>query len=407
MKRKAINPVIDEITEKILENYNPVTSGDLSMAMKEVFQNTIQKMMNKEFDNFMGYEKNDNKVQKENYRNGFSKKNVNSQYGQMEIDIPRDRDAKFEPIIIKKYERDISELVDMVFALYSRGMSTRDVSDFMFSKYSVNYSPAQISQLTNEIVEDARLWQERKLETYYPIIYIDAVHFHVVDNNVVTKKATYVIMGINGEGQKEILGLYIGENESAKFWMSVLNALKNRGISKINIICSDNLKGIQQSIEAVFPDSKQQRCIVHMIRNSVKYVNYKDMKEFCNDLKSVYQSNDVKNAMDNLDIFEDKWGKKYPTSISIWRRNWSEISTMFDYSPEIRKLIYTTNPIENLNSVFRKYTKTKRVFPSDDSLLKILFLASQQIIKKWSNSRIRNWSSILNEFKIIDFENEE
>nr|WP_318023561.1 IS256 family transposase [Mycoplasmopsis fermentans] len=339
----------------------------------------------------------------ENYRNGFSKKNVNSQYGH----IPRDREAKFEPIIIKKYERDISELVDMIFVLYSRGMPTRDVSDFMFSKYGVNYSPAQISQLTNEIVEDVRLWQERKLETYYPIIYIDAVHFHVVDNNVVTKKATYVIMGINGDGQKEILGLYIGENESAKFWMSVLNALKNRGISKINIICSDNLKGIQQSIEAVFPDSKQQRCIVHMIRNSVKYVNYKDMKEFCNDLKSVYQSNDVKNEMDNLDIFEDKWGKKYPTSISIWRRNWSEISTMFDYSPEIRKLIYTTNPIENLNSVFRKYTKTKRVFPSDDSLLKILFLASQQIIKKWSNSRIRNWSSILNEFKIINFENEE
>ena len=219
--------------KKILENYNPVTSGDLSMAMKEVFQNTIQKMMSKEFDNFMGYEKNDNKVQKENYRNGFSKKNVNSQYGQMEIYIPRDREAKFEPIIIKKYERDIFELVDMVFALYSRGMSTRDVGDFMFSKYSVNYSPAQISQLTNEIVEDARLWQERKLETYYPVIYIDAVHFHVVNNNVVTKKATYVIMGINGEGQKEIPGLYIGENESAKFWMSVLNALKKEELVKL------------------------------------------------------------------------------------------------------------------------------------------------------------------------------
>ncbi|MGC7174936.1 IS256 family transposase [Metamycoplasma hominis] len=203
------------------------------MAMKEVFQNTIQKMMSKEFDNFMGYEKNDNKVQKENYRNGFSKKNVNSQYGQMEIYIPRDREAKFEPIIIKKYERDIFELVDMVFALYSRGMSTRDVGDFMFSKYSVNYSPAQISQLTNEIVEDARLWQERKLETYYPVIYIDAVHFHVVNNNVVTKKATYVIMGINGEGQKEIPGLYIGENEYAKFWMSVLNALKKEELVKL------------------------------------------------------------------------------------------------------------------------------------------------------------------------------
>ncbi|WP_258408867.1 IS256 family transposase [Mycoplasmopsis fermentans] len=238
--------------------------------MKEVFQNTIQKMMNKEFDNFIGYEKMIIKFKK-NYRNDFFKKNVNSQYGQMEIDIPRDREAKIEPIIIKKCERDISELVDMIFALYSRGMSTRDVNDFMFSKYGVNYSPAQISQLTNEIVEDARLWQERKLETYYSIIYIDAVHFHVVDNNVVTKKATYVIMGINSDGQKEILGLYIGENESTKFWMSVLNALKNRGISKIDIICSDNLKGIQQSIEVVFPNSKQQRCIVHMIRNSVKW----------------------------------------------------------------------------------------------------------------------------------------
>lgn len=402
MKKKQVNPIIDKITDNILEGYNPVTSKDLNSVMKDIFENAIQKIMNKEFDSFIGYEKNDNKLDKDNYRNGYYSKNVNSEYGKMVLEIPRDRNAEFEPIIVKKYERDISELVDMIFTLYAKGMSTRDVSDFMHQKYGVNYSPSQISQMTNEIIEDARLWQNRKLDEYYPIIYIDAIHFNVIENNIVTKKATYVILGINSEGQKELLGLYIGENESAKFWMFVLNTLKNRGISKIDIICSDNLKGISQSIETIYPESKQQRCIVHMIRNSTKFVYYKDLKEFCNDLKTIYQANNISNAEENLDIFEEKWGKKYSASVSIWRRNWAEIITMFNYSPGIRKMIYTTNPIENLNSVFRKYTKTKRVFPSDDSLLKILFLASQNIINKWSKSRVSNWSNILNEFEIIN-----
>ena len=402
MKKKQINPIIDKITDNILEGYNPINSKDLNSVMKDIFENAIQKIMNKEFDSFIGYEKNDNKLDKDNYRNGYYSKNVNSEYGKMLLEIPRDRNAEFEPIIVKKYERDISELVDMIFTLYAKGMSTRDVSDFMYQKYGVNYSPSQISQITNEIIEDARLWQNRKLDQYYPIIYIDAIHFNVIENNIVTKKATYVILGINSEGQKELLGLYIGENESAKFWMFVLNTLKNRGILKIDIICSDNLKGISQSIETVYPESKQQRCIVHMIRNSTKFVYYKDLKEFCNDLKTIYQANNISNAEENLDIFEEKWGKKYSASVSIWRRNWAEIITMFNYSPEIRKMIYTTNPIENLNSVFRKYTKTKRVFPSDDSLLKILFLASQNIMNKWSKSRVSNWSNILNEFEIIN-----
>ena len=402
MKKKQVNPIIDKITDNILEGYNPITSKDLNSVMKDIFENAIQKIMNKEFDSFIGYEKNDNKLDKDNYRNGYYSKNVNSEYGKMELEIPRDRNAEFEPIIVKKYERDISELVDMIFTLYAKGMSTRDVSDFMYQKYGVNYSPSQISQITNEIIEDARLWQNRKLDEYYPIIYIDAIHFNVIENNIVTKKATYVILGINSEGQKELLGLYIGENESAKFWMFVLNTLKNRGISKIDIICSDNLKGISQSIQTIYPESKQQRCIVHMIRNSTKFVYYKDLKEFCEDLKTIYQANNISNAEENLDIFEEKWGKKYSASVSIWRRNWAEIITMFNYSPGIRKMIYATNPIENLNSVFRKYTKTKRVFPSDDSLLKILFLASQNIMNKWSKSRVSNWSNILNEFEIIN-----
>ena len=402
MKKKQVNPIIDKITDNILEGYNPITSKDLNSVMKDIFENAIQKIMNKEFDSFIGYEKNDNKLDKDNYRNGYYFKKVNSEYGKMEIEIPRDRNAEFEHIIVKKYERDISELVDMIFTLYAKGMSTRYVSDFMYQKYGVNYSPSQISQITNEIIEDARLWQNRKLDEYYPIIYIDVIHFSVIENNIVTKKATYVILGINSEGQKELLGLYIGENESAKFWMFVLNTLKNRGISKIDIICSDNLKGISQSIETVYPESKQQRCIVHMIRNSIKFVYYKDLKEFCDDLKTIYQADNISNAEENLDIFEEKWGKKYSASVSIWRRNWAEIITMFNYSPGIRKMIYTTNPIENLNSVFRKYTKTKRVFPSDDSLLKILFLASQNIMNKWSKSRVSNWSNILNEFEIIN-----
>lgn len=402
MKKKQVNPIIDKITDNILEGYNPITSKDLNSVMKDIFENAIQKIMNKEFDSFIGYEKNDNKLDKDNYRNGYYSKKVNSEYEKMEIEIPRDRNAEFEHIIVKKYEPDISELVDMIFTLYAKGMSTRYVSDFMYQKYGVNYSPSQISQITNEIIEDARLWQNRKLDEYYPIIYIDVIHFSVIENNIVTKKATYVILGINSEGQKELLGLYIGENESAKFWMFVLNTLKNRGISKIDIICSDNLKGISQSIETVYPESKQQRCIVHMIRNSIKFVYYKDLKEFCDDLKTIYQADNISNAEENLDIFEEKWGKKYSASVSIWRRNWAEIITMFNYSPGIRKMIYTTNPIENLNSVFRKYTKTKRVFPSDDSLLKILFLASQNIMNKWSKSRVSNWSNILNEFEIIN-----
>jgi len=217
MKKKQVNPIIDKITDNILEGYNPITSKDLNSVMKDIFENAIQKIMNKEFDSFIGYEKNDNKLHKDNYRNGYYSKNVNSEYGKMELEIPRDRNAEFEPIIVKKYERDISELVDMIFTLYAKGMSTRDVSDFMYQKYGVNYSPSQISQITNEIIEDARLWQNRKLDEYYPIIYIDAIHFNVIENNIVTKKATYVILGINSEGQKELLGLYIGENESAKF----------------------------------------------------------------------------------------------------------------------------------------------------------------------------------------------
>lgn len=217
MKKKQVNPIIDKITDNILEGYNPVTSKDLNSVMKDIFESAIQKIMNKEFDNFIGYEKNDNKLDKDNYRNGYYSKNVNSEYGKMVLEIPRDRNAEFEPIIVKKYERDISELVDMIFTLYAKGMSTRDVSDFMYQKYGVNYSPSQISQITNEIIEDARLWQNRKLDQYYPIIYIDAIHFNVIENNIVTKKATYVILGVNSEGQKELLGLYIGENESAKF----------------------------------------------------------------------------------------------------------------------------------------------------------------------------------------------
>lgn len=389
-----------ELTKYILENYDVKDTNDVALALKDMFKDTIQVMMNAEFDSSMGYQKSDNRIEKNNYRNGRSSKTIKSQFGTFDIDVPRDRNAEFEPQIVPKNKRDISGIEEKVINMYGRGLSTRDISDSIKDIYGVELSATMISNITDAVLEDIEEWQKRPLKEVYPIIFIDAVHFNVKQENVIVKKAAYVILGVNADGFKEVLGIWIGENESAKYWLGTLNELKNRGVKDVLIICSDGLKGINEAIKAVYPNAMQQRCIVHLIRNSVKFVSYKHLKEFCNDLRTIYKSNTEKEARENLEKVKQKWISTYPTSLKVWEDNWEAICTLFNYSKELRKIMYTTNAIESLNRSYRKYTKTKGVFTNDNSLMKCLYLATKNIEKKWT-TRYTNWDMIYNELDIL------
>ena len=386
---------------KILqENYEIETAQDLSSAIKDLFKDSLQEMMNAEFDTSMGYAKYDKKTDKTNYRNGVSKKTLKSEFGEFEFETPRDRNGEFEPKIVPKNKRDVSGIEDKIISLYGRGLSTREINEQIQDLYGIEVSAGMVSNITDQILPKIKEWQNRPLNAVYPIVFIDAVHFSVRQENTVVKKAAYIVLGVTDEGEKDILGIWIGENESAKFWLSVFNDLKDRGVKDILIMCSDGLTGIKQAIETAFPNTIQQRCIVHMIRNSVKFVYYKDMKSFCNDLKTIYTSKNEKEGYEELQKIKEKWQNKYPTALRNWEENWDAICPFFSYSADLRKIMYTTNTIESLNRCFRKYTKTKAVFPSDDSLMKCLYLATQNITKKWT-ARYRNWDMILGELSIM------
>lgn len=389
-----------EVIKYLLENYDIKNADDISNALKDMFKDTLQTMLNAEFDTHMGYKKSDNKTEKNNYRNGYSSKTVKSKYGELEIDVPRDRNAEFEPQIVQKNKRDISGIEDKVINLYGKGMSTRDISDSIKDIYGVELSPTMISNITDAVIDEIEEWQKRPLKEIYPIVFIDAVHFNVKQDNAIVKKAAYVILGVTCDGFKEVLGICIGENESAKFWLSALNELKNRGVKDVLILCSDGLKGINEAIKAVYPNAMQQRCIVHLIRNSVKFVSYKHLKDFCNDLRTIYQANTEMEARENLENVKDKWKSTYPTSLKVWEDNWEAICTLFNYSKDLRKVMYTTNAIESLNKSYRKYTKTKGVFPNDTSLMKCLYLATKNIESKWT-VRYANWDMIYAELDIL------
>ena len=385
----------NEVVKYLLENYDIKNANDIAYALKDMFKDTIQTMMNAEFDSSMGYEKNDNKVEKSNYRNGYSSKKVKSQFGEFDLTVPRDRNAEFESQIVPKNKRDISGIEEKVINLYGKGLSTREISDSIEDIYGVQLSATMISNITDAVLEEIEEWQKIPLKEVYTIIY-----FNVKQENVIVKKAAYVILGVTTEGFKEVLGIWIGENETAKYWLGTLNELKNRGVKDILIICSDGLKGINEAIKAVYPNAMQQRCIVHLIRNSVKFISYKHLREFCNDLRTIYKSNDEKEARDNLEKVKDKWSSTYPTSLKVWEDNWEAICTLFNYSKELRRIMYTTNAIESLNRSYRKYTKTKGVFTSDNSLMKCLFLATKNVEKKWT-TRYPNWDMIYNELNIL------
>lgn len=389
-----------EILKLIQDNYDIKTAQDLSSALKDMFKGALQEMMNAEFDSAMGYSKYDKKSEKTNYRNGSTKKTLKSEFGEFEFETPRDRNGEFEPQIVPKNTRDISGIEDKIISLYGRGLTTREINEQIQDLYGIEVSATMVSNITDKIIPEIKEWQERPLDEVYPFVFIDAVHFSVREDNRVVKKAAYIVLGVNVEGFKEILGIWIGENESAKYWLGVLNELKGRGVKDILIMCSDNLTGIKDAINTAFPNTIQQRCIVHMIRNSVKYVNYKDLKEFTKDLRQIYTSANEKKAYEKLQEIKNKWKDKYLVSFKTWEENWDAICPFFQFSDLVRRIMYTTNTIESLNRQFRKYTKTKSVFPTDMSLLKCLYLSTKNISKKWDQA-YRNWGTILSELSIM------
>ena len=384
-RRRKLTPEKKEMLRSLRESYDPQSAEDVQAMLRDLLGDMLQEMLEAEMDDHLGYSKYDYKNKEtDDSRNGYSPKTVVSSVGEIDLDIPRDRKAKFEPQIVQKHQTDISNIEDQVLSMYAKGMTTRDISTHLHDVYGVDASAEMISHMTDRILPIAKEWQNRPLERKYAIVFMDAVHFHVREDNRTVKKAVYVAIGVKLSGQREVLGMWIGGNESAKYWLGVLNEIKNRGVEDIMIVSVDGLTGFGDAINAVFPQAEIQRCIVHQIRYTTKFVSYKDIKTFMKDLKLVYKADTEQLALDALDDLDEKWGKKYPSSISSWRNNWPQLSTYFKYPSEIRKLIYTTNSIENFNRQLRKVTKSRSIFPTDDALFKMLYLAMIDITKKWT-----------------------
>ena len=390
----------NKLVKDLIEKYGVKTTDDIKDMLKDLLGETIQTMLETEIEEDLGYSKYDYEEKKtENSRNGYTPKTVRSEYGKIDLNIPRDRKNEYEPQIIPKYQREITGIEGQIIALYAKGMSNRDIEDHLRGLYGIDVSPTMISKITDKILPEIREWQTRQLEETYPIVFMDAIHYSVRQDAVVIKKAVYVLIGINLRGEKEVLGFWIGENESSKFWLNILNEIGARGVKDILIISVDNLKGFSEAIQTKFPKSEIQKCIVHQIRNSIKYVSSKDMKEFTKDLKTIYKAISLDQAETNLLQFEEKWGKKYRAAIKSWQDNWEELTTYFKYPEEIRRLIYTTNSIENFNRQLRKYTKTKSSYPTDDSLSKSIYLSIKEITKKWTG-KVQNWGQIVSQLSI-------
>lgn len=387
------------IIQQLLQEYDIEIAEDIQDALKDLLDGTIKEMMEAEMDDHLGYQKSE-RSDSDDYRNGYKSKRVNSSYGSMDIDVPQDRKSTFEPQIVKKRQKDISDIDQKIISMYAKGMTTRQISETIEDIYGFETSEGFISDVTDKILPQIEDWQNRPLDEVYPILYIDAIHYSVRDNGVIRKLAAYVILGINTEGKKEVLSITVGDNESSKYWLSVLNELKNRGAKDILIICADGLSGIKEAIAAAFPKTEYQRCIVHQVRNTLKYVPDKDRKAFASDLKTIYHASDEEKARLALDRVTEKWTVKYPNSMKRWYDNWDAITPIFKFSPDVRKVIYTTNAIESLNSTYRKLNRKRSVFPSDTALLKALYLATFEATKKWTMS-IRNWGQVYGELSIM------
>lgn len=374
---------------------------DIQNLLKNLFKDTIEEMLEAEMDEHLGYDKHSPLGDLSgNSRNGYNKKTIQTQMGKSEIKIPRDRNGEFEPQIIEKYQNKSDGLEEKIVAMYAKGMSTRDIEDHLRDIYGIDASPALISRITDKVLPAVQEWQSRPLDKIYPIVFLDGIVYKVKKDAKVINKCFYTVLGVNVEGRKEILGMWITENESASFWATVCNEIKNRGVEDILITCRDNLSGFSQAIEATFPKTEQQLCIIHQIRNSTRYISYKHLKAVMADLKAIYQAPTEDDALYHLEEFKGKWDKSYPQIAKSWESNWTALSAYFKYPEEVRRLIYTTNAVEGFHRMLRKYTKTKTVFPSDDSLKKSIFLSIHEITKKW-NMPIRDWGIIMGQLSIF------
>ena len=384
-----------EKIQELLQLSNVSSMEDIQTLFKETIAEFIEDGLDAELTEELGYSKYDYRNKEtENSRNGHSSKTLRSSYGNIDVSVPRDRKGEFEPQLLKKNQTSITQDVEeKILSMYAKGMTTGDIEAHIRDIYGLEVSDTTVSRITDKILPVAKEWQSRPLESVYAVVFMDAIHYHVRSEGQIVKKAVYIAIGLDLDGRKDVLGMWVGENESAKYWATVLNGLRNRGVEDIFIACTDNLAGFSSAIEAVFPKTEIQNCIIHQIRNSTRYVSYKDLKALMADLKAVYGAVDEPAALDALDTFAANWDKKYPKISQSWRENWPNLSTYFKYPQEVRRLIYTTNAIEGFNRQLRKVTKSKSVFPTDDSLLKMLYLAMMDITKKWTGRR-QDWSVI-------------
>lgn len=393
-RRERILDFVQEMGAEGIEGLQDV----YKMMIGAVLENGLEA----ELDEQLGYSKYDYRNKEvDNSRNGHSKKTLKTSFGDTVIDVPRDRNGEFEPQIVKKNQTTLTgDIEEKIISMYAKGMTTKDIETHIMDIYGLECSDTTVSRITDKILPVVREWQSRPLEEIYAVVFMDAIHFHVRSEGRIIKKAVYIAIGIRMDGLKEVLGMWVGENESAKFWLSVMNSLKNRGVEDILIACVDGLTGFPAAIEAVFPQTEIQQCIIHQIRNTTRFVSYKDIKALMADLKKVYAAIDEATALAELDSFDEKWSSKYPKIAISWRNNWANLSTYFKYPEAVRTLIYTTNTIEGFNRQLRKVTKNKGVFPTDDSLIKMLYLAMMDITKKWTGKR-KDWGQIHSQLEIF------
>ena len=398
-RRERLNEGKKNIIAQLIQEYDIHTAEDIQDALKDLLGRTIESMLTAELDNHLGYDPYE-RTDSANARNGKKQKTLRSKYGEIPIEVPQDREGSFEPQIVKKRQKDISSIEDKIISMYAKGLTTKQISEQIEDIYGFDVSDGMISDITDKLLPDIQDWQKIPLSSVYPIIFIDAVHFSVRDNHVIKKLAAYVILGINEDGRKEVLSIQIGENESSKYWLSILNELKNRGVKDILILCADGLSVIKESINVAFPNTEYQRCLVHQVLNTLKYVANKDKKEFATDLKTIYHAPSEELGHSRMLEVTDKWQSHYPNAMKSWSDNWDVISPIFKFSADVRKVIYTTNAIESLNSTYRRLNRQRSVFPSDTSLLKALYLATFEATKKWTLP-LRNWGKVYGELSIM------
>ncbi len=393
----------DQTARELIAEHQINNLFELNVLFKKMSGAVIEQMLEAERDDHLGYEKHElGHKDTTNRRNGYTPKTVRSDFGEIQLDIPRDRDGSFDPQLVKKHQRDITSLEEQIISMYAKGMTVRDIQRHIELIYNADLSTSAITRMTDRILPILSQWQSRPLSSVYSIVYIDGLRLKIRDSGLIKDKSAFAVMGVDLFGKKDILGLWIFESETSKHWLKVLTELKNRGLRDILILTSDGLPGIEDAVAAVFPETVYQGCVVHVIRNSTKYLSYKDRKEFCSDIKAIYQAPNEDAALSVLEAVEEKWSERAPLAVKVWQDNLDRISAMFRFTPEIRRLIYTTNPIESFNRQVRKVTKNRTLFPSDEAAMKLLYLATQDITAKWT-VKLANWNSILAQLA-IEFE---